>query len=155
MKRFCVLLVTVVFLAQLACNSGNQANAPANASANTSVQGPVSDTTAPATTNTAPNQSAPAQTAHSDQSDNLFPELVMSYSQLFTARMKNEQAKVESLLADDYRETTADGKVLNKAQVLAGLNPEKKFDTYSLDGLKSTANGDTGTVTGRASVTRE
>jgi len=78
----------------------------------------------------------------------------MLYSQLFTARMKNDKAKVESLLADDYKETTNDGKVITKAQVLADLSPDKKFDTYQLDNLKATTAGDTGTVTGRVSVMR-
>ena|SRR5437763_4511674 len=152
MKRICalVLLATIVFLSQLACNSSNQANAPANTSANTSVQGPVSDTATPST----PSQNAPAQTAQSKQDNNQFPELVMLYSQLFTARMKNDKAKVESLLADDYKETTNDGKVITKAQVLADLSPDKKFDTYQLDNLKATTAGDTGTVTGRVSVMR-
>ena len=76
----------------------------------------------------------------------------MLYSQLFTARMKGDKAKVESLLAEDYKETTGDGKVLNKSQVLATISPDKKFDSYSLDKLKSTVTGDTGVVTGHVSV---
>lgn len=76
----------------------------------------------------------------------------MLYSQLFTARMKGDQAKVEGLLADDYKETTADGKTLDKSQVLASISPDKKYDSYSLDDLKSTTTGETGVVTGRVEV---
>jgi hypothetical protein len=151
MKRVCILilLLAVICFSQLGCNSSNQANAPANT--NASVQ--VSDTKPSVTTNNAPN--APAQTTTGNRSNSSFPELAMIYSQLFTARMKNDRAKVESLLADDYKETTADGKVITKAQVLAELSPDKKYDTYTIDDLKSTMSGDTGTATGRASVVRE
>jgi hypothetical protein len=148
MKRICVviLLATVLSVSQLACSSGNQqANAPANANAPTIANQPP-------TANSNPNQNTVTQDkANPDK--NPFTELVMLYSQLFTARMKGDKAKVESLLADDYKETTADGKVLTKAQVLAAINDSKKADPFSMDDLKSTETGTTGTVTGRVSVT--
>lgn len=150
MKRICVVILLAMALSvlQLACSSGNQANANANTSVPVSTQ----TANAPATANTAPNQSTANPPSNAEANKDPFPELVMLYSQLFTARMKNDRAKAEGLLADDYKETTADGKVLSKAQVLAEIGPDKKFDSYSLDDLKSTVNGDTGTVTGRVSV---
>lgn len=150
MKRICLLLLaaTVLFLFQLACRSSNQANAPAN----TATQSRASNTTPPPGTDVVPNQNAAAPAASNAKPDSQFTELIMLYSQLFTARMKNDKAKVEGLLADSYKETTADGKALNKSQVLAEITPDKKVDTYTLDNLKSTAEGETGTVTGRATV---
>lgn len=155
MKRIYVvvlLLAVTLFLSQSACSSGNQTNS----NANTSVKNSTANTNAPASANTAPNQNATAQpgngNANANADDNPFSELVMLYSQLFTARMKGDKAKVESLLAEDYKETTADGKTLDKAQVLATISPDKKFDSYSLDDLKSTTKGDTGVVTGSVEV---
>lgn len=147
-----LLLATALFLSQSACSSGNQANS----NANTSVQNSTANTNAAATANAAPNRNATAQPGDANTNakadENPFSELVMLYSQLFTARMKGDQAKVESLLAEAYKETTADGKVLNKSQALATISPDKKFDSYSLDNLKSTVTGDTGVVTGHVSV---
>jgi hypothetical protein len=152
MKRIhvVVLLATVLSLSQLACSGGNQANAPANASTQNS-NTPILASNTANTANTAPT----SEPANSNASNDPFPELVMLYSQLFTARMKGDKAKVESLLADDYKETTADGKVLNRAQVLASINQDKKSNPFSLDDLKSTTNGDTGFVTGRVTLTTE
>jgi hypothetical protein len=155
--RVTILLATALCLSQLACSSGNQANAPANTSVQNSAPVPIAPATA---NNAAPNTGAantgspqaPANTANANTKDNPFTELVMLYSQLFTARMKGDKAKAEGLMADDYKETTEGGKVVNKAQVLADVSPDKKYDSYSLDDLKSTTNGDTGTVTGRVSV---
>jgi hypothetical protein len=152
MKRICAvfLLAIALSLSQLACSSGNQSNAPANnATQNSAAEAPASNTaTQPAINNTATANTQANTNANADP----FPELVMLYSQLFTARMKGDKAKAEGILADDYKETTGDGKVLNKAQALATISPDKKFDSYSLDDLKSTINGDTGTVTGKVSV---
>jgi hypothetical protein len=97
---------------------------------------------------------ASANQASAKNVESMAPDVVMQYSQLFTAEMKNDRAKVDSLLAANYRETTGDGKTLNKAAVLAQITPDRKLDTYSLDNVKSTGNGDTATVTGRASVIR-
>lgn len=157
MKRICaaILTLTALSLFQLACSSGNQATAPANtttqnSTAQTVAEQPANNAATPANGNT----SADAKPAtNTNANADPFPELVMLYSQLFTARMKNDRAKAETLLADDFKETTADGKVLNRAQVLAAISPDKKFDSYSLDDLKSNINGDTGTVTGRVTVT--
>jgi ketosteroid isomerase-like protein len=150
MKRICVvaLLAIVLSVSQLACSSGNQANA--NAPAKTAADNPIANTTATPTSN--PNQNT-VTTANANTDNNPFTELVMLYSQLFTARMKGDKAKVAGLLADDYKETTGDGKVLTKAQVLAGIDESKKSEPFSMDELKSTESGDTGTVTGRISVT--
>ncbi|HEX7997194.1 MAG TPA: nuclear transport factor 2 family protein [Pyrinomonadaceae bacterium] len=148
MKRICVtaLLATVLSVSQLACSSGNQqSNAPANTNAPTI-------TNSPATANNPTQNTATRETADNNDK-NPFTELVMLYSQFFTARMKGDKAKVEGLLADDYKETTADGKVLNKGQVLAAINDSRKADPFSMDNLKSNEAGDTGTVTGRVSVT--
>jgi hypothetical protein len=146
-----VVLATSAFLIQIGCKSTDTTNSPSGTSS------PPTGSASPGTTipNSTSDQSGKTQTANNKQTDSVFPELVMQYSQIFTAEMKNDQAKVDSLLASDYKETTGDGRTLNKAQVLAEIKPERKFDTYSLDGLKSTLNGDNGTVTGRASVTRE
>lgn len=144
MKRLYViaLLLPLLFLSQSACQSSNQPGA------NTSVQS--ANTAAPIPSNQ--NQPAPQRAANTNANNDPFPELVMLYSQLFTARMKGDKAKVENLLADDYRETTGDGKTLNKAQVLAAINDAKKSEPYSLDELKSNTSGDTGTVTARVTV---
>ena len=153
MKRISgvVFLATALFLSQSACSSGNQTN-----NTNTSVQNSTVNTNSPAAANAAPNRNATSQpgnaNANANVDENPFSELVMLYSQLFTARMKGDRAKVEGLLADDYKETTGDGKVLNKSQVLASISPDKKFDSYSLNDLKSTTTGDTGVVTGRVEV---
>jgi hypothetical protein len=146
------LLATALSLSLTACSSGNQANAPANtATQNSAAQVIPSNTaTQPAVNNATANAQSNANT-NSDP----FPELVMLYSQLFTARMKGDRAKAEGLLADDYKETTGDGKVLNKAQTLAAISEAQKTVPYSLDDLKSNINGDTGTVTGRVTVTPE
>src|ERR1700741_4730985 len=45
--------------------------------------------------------------------DKTFSDLMMLYGQLFTARSRNDTAKVNELLASDYAETTANGEVLN------------------------------------------
>lgn len=154
MKRIhgIILLATVLFLSQLACSSGNQANAPAstntqNAVAETKTPGAANVAASPATSNAPANANTGAK-----GKEDPFSELVLLSSQLFTARMKGDKAKAEGLLADDYKETTGDGKTLNKSQVLASISPDKKFDSYTLDNLKSTETGDTGTVTGNASV---
>lgn len=154
MKRICVviLLATALSLSQLACSSGNQANAPANTSVrNSAPTANAPAAPAPGAANTG-SAAAPPSTANANTNDNPFSELVMLYSQLFTARMKGDKAKAEGLLAEDYKETGEGGKVVNKAQVLSSISPDKKYDSYSLDDLKSTANGDTGTVTGRVSI---
>lgn len=146
--RVVVLLAIVFSFSQLACSSGNQANT--NTSAANSNAPVVSST--PATANN-PNQNTGTQ-ANANTAKDPFTELVLLYSQLFTARMKGNKEKVESLLADDYQETTGDGKTLNRAQVLASINESRKSDPFSMDDLKSTeSGGDTGTVTGRVSVT--
>jgi ABC-type transport system substrate-binding protein len=152
MKRINVvlLLAAAILLSQTACSTGNQTNSTAN----TATQNSTSNTTAPTTTPAAPsNQNAGTQAnASVSTANDPFSELVMLYSQLFTARMKGDRAKVESLLASDYKETTGDGKVLNKSQVLDTISPEKKYDSYTLDELKSTSAGDNGSVTGRVTV---
>jgi len=149
--RAALLLATTLLLTNLACKSGDQAQS----NANTPVKTGNVTVTSPVGPEGSANQGTADQKAAPNANENPFSELVMLYSQLFTARMKNDRAKVEGLLADDYKETTADGKVLTKAQVLSNINPNQKFDTYSLDDLKSTTNNDTGTVTGRVSVVRE
>lgn len=147
-----LLLAAALFLSQTACSSGNQANSTAN----TSAQNSTANANAPGAANAAPNQNATVQpgnaNANANADENPFSELVMLYSQLFTARMKGDKAKVEGMLADNYRETTGDGKTLNKSQVLASISPDKKFDSYSLADLKSNTTGDTGVVTGRVEV---
>ena len=150
MKKICVvaLLATVLSFSQLACSSGNQANANAPVNANT--PNPIANKTAQANAN--PNQNNTQANANTNDK-NPFTELVLLYSQLFTARMKGDKAKAEGLLADDYKETTGDGKTLTKAQVLASINESQKSDPFSMDNLKSTESGDTGTVTGHISVT--
>lgn len=146
--RVVVLLATALSLSQLACGGGNnQANAPANASTQNSNTPILASNTA--------NANPPARPANTNANNDPFPELVMLYSQLFTARMKGDKAKVENLLAEDYKETTGDGKTLNRAQVLASINQDKKSDPFSLDELKSTVNGDTGFVTGRVTITTQ
>jgi hypothetical protein len=149
MKRICVVILLAIALSvsQLACSSGNQANVTANANAQT----PRADTTATPGSN--PNQNTVTKENANTADKNPFTELVMLYSQLFTARMKGEKAKVEGLLADDYKETTGDGKVLTRAQVLASINDSQKAVPFSMEDLKSTETGETGTVTGRVAVT--
>ncbi|MDX6695936.1 MAG: hypothetical protein QOF02_3539 [Blastocatellia bacterium] len=137
-----------LLLSQLACSSGNQANVPANtATVNAAAEAPANTATQPAVNNA----NAGAQ-ANANTNNDPFPELVMLYSQLFTARMKGDKAKLEGLLADDYKETTGDGKVMTKAQTLATVSEAQKATPYSLDDLKSTVNGDTGTVTGKVTI---
>jgi len=150
MKRICALLLpaTIILLGQYSCSSSNSNNAPANTS---SAAQQVSDSPMVNKPNTMPSP-APSQ-AGAKNADSMIPDLVMQYSQLSTAEMKNDRAKVDSLLAANYQET-GDGKTLNRAAVLAQITPDRKFDTYSIDNVKSTMNGDTGTVTGRGSVTR-
>ncbi|HEX8493799.1 MAG TPA: nuclear transport factor 2 family protein [Pyrinomonadaceae bacterium] len=146
------LLAAALFLSQSACGGGNQTNS----NANTSVQNSTANTNAPAKESAASNENTKTQpgnaNANASTDENPFTELVMLYSEMFTARMKGNRAKVESLLAEDYRETTGDGKTLNKSQVLETISPDKKYDSYSLDKLKSTTTGDTGVVTGHVSV---
>lgn len=146
--RVAILLATALSLSQLACSGGNQANAPANVSTQNSNTPVLASNTANSNPTTKP-------AANTNPNNDPFPELVMLYSQLFTARMKGDKAKVESLLAEDYKETTGDGKVLNRAQVLASISQDKKSDPFSLDELKSTVNGDTGFVTGRVTLTTQ
>jgi hypothetical protein len=149
--RIVILLAAAISLSQLACSSGNQTNAPANVAP----ERPAANMNAPASAGGPPNQStAPPSTNNNSSNDNPFSELVMLYSQMFTARMKGDKAKVDGLLAPDYKETTGDGKTLNKAQVLASVTQDMK-KPFGLDNLKSTMNGDTATVTGRASITEE
>ena len=151
MKKIFMLLLaaTMILVGQYGCSSSNSNNQAANQS---SAAQQVSNSPLANKPNTMPSP-APNQ-ASANNGESLAPDVVMQYSQLFTAEMKNDRAKADSLLAADYQETTADGKTLNKAAVLAQLTPDRKFDTYSLDNVKSTLNGDTGTVTGRASVIR-
>jgi hypothetical protein len=150
MKRLCfvALLATALSVSQLACSTGNQANANAPTSAN--AQNPIANTSVPPASNSTQN-TAPPNANTGDK--NPFTELVMLYSQFFTARMKGDRAKVEGLLADDYKETTGDGRTLSKAQVLAAINDSQKSTPFSLEDLKSTETGDTGTVTGRVAIT--
>lgn len=147
-----LLLATALFFSQSACSGGNQTNS----NANTSVQNSTANTNASAKDSAAPNQNATAQPGNSNTNantdNNPFTELVILYSQLFTARMKGDKAKVESLLASDYKETTGDGKTLNRSQVLETISPDKKYDSYTLNDLKSTTTGDTGVVTGRVEL---
>jgi hypothetical protein len=149
MKRICiVILLALTFsLSQLACSTGNQANT--NAPSNVFTEKPA---TSPIPPN---NVNVPMPSGSVDPSSSASMELVMAYGQWFSARMGGERAKAEGLIADDYKETTSDGKVLNKSQVLADISPEKKSDTYTLDSLKSTINGDTGTLTGPVTVVRQ
>lgn len=154
MKRICfvVLLATALSVSQLACSSGNQTNqANANVPASANAQNPIANTSATPGSN--PNQNTGPQANANTSDKNPFTELVLLYSQLFTARMKGDKAKVEGLLADDYKETTGDGKTLTKAQVLASINESQKSTPFSLDDLKSTESGDTGTVAGRVTIT--
>jgi hypothetical protein len=144
--RLVILLAAAISLAQLACSSGNQTNTTANVAP----EKPVASANVPAPESGAP----PAANSNSNANANPFSELVMLYSQMFTARMKGDKAKVDGLLAPDYKETTGDGKTLNKSQVLASVSQDMK-KPFGLDNLKSTMNGDTGTVTGRASITEE
>lgn len=148
MKRICVviLLATALSLSQLACSSGNAPAANAN---NPNEKVFTSTANAPGTANTGPT----VLPSNANATNDPFPELVMLYSQLFTARMKGDKAKVEGLLADDYKETTGDGKTLSKAQVLSSINLNQKDTPFQLDDLKSTITGETGTVTGRVTIT--
>lgn len=151
MKRICALLLLAALLSfsQLACSSGNNPSTNANAPANTS--GTFSSTNNPGTANTGP--TVPPATANANSADGGgFTELVMFYGQYFGLRMKGDKAKIEGMLADDYKETTGDGKTLTKTQVLAAMSQPKKYETYTLDDLKSTTAGETGTVTGRVTV---
>ena len=145
-------LATALFLSQSACSSGNQTTSDAN----TYVRQPNANTNSPAKESVVSNQNATAPTgnanANASTDKNPFTELVMLYSQLFTARMKGDKAKVESLMAENYKETTGDGKTLNKSQVLATISPDKKYDSYTLNDLKSTVTGDSGVVTGRVDL---
>ena len=150
-KIFMLLLpATIILVGQYSCSSSKPNNAPANQS---SAAQPVSESPATNNPNTMPSPASPNQTS-TKTVESVAPEVVMQYTQLFTAEMKNDRAKADNLLAANYQETTGDGKTLNKAAVLAQLTPDRKFDTYSLDNVKSTLNGNTGTVTGRASVIR-
>ena len=150
-KIFMLLLpATIILVGQYGCSSSNSNNAPVNHS---SAAQQASDSPATNNPNTMPSPASPKQTS-AKTVESVAPDVVMQYSQLFTSEMKNDRAKVDSLLAANYQETTGDGKTLNKAAVLAQLTPDRKFDTYSLDNVKSTLNGNTGTVTGRASVIR-
>ncbi len=149
MKRINVVisLAAALFLSQTACSSGNQTNSTIN----TATQNSTSNTNAQPPT--AQNQNAITQSSSNANTGNdTFTELVMLHSELFTARMKGNREKVESLLADDYKETTGDGKVLNKSQVLASISPDKKYDSFTQDEFKSTMTGDTGVVTGHVVV---
>lgn len=151
MKKICALflLATAVSLSQLGCSSGNQTTTNANAPNNTS--GTFSSTNNPGTANTGP--TVPPATANANNADSGgLTELVMFYGQYFGIRMKGDKAKAEGMLADDYKETTGDGKTLTKAQVLAAMSQPKKFETYTLDDLKTNTAGDTGTVTGHVTV---
>lgn len=152
MKTISILLLpaTIILVGQWGCSGSNSNNPPANQSP--TVQ-QVSDSPVTDKSNTMPSP-APTNQASAKNVESVVPDVVMQYSQLFTADMKNDRAKVDSLLAANYRETTGDGKTLNKAAVLAQITPDRKLDTYSLDNVKSTVNGDTATVTGRASVVR-
>lgn len=155
MKKICVviLLATAFSLSQLACSSGNQTstNVNANANAPTNTSGTFSSTNNPGTANTGP--TAPPAAANANTADSGgFTELIMFYGQYFGIRMKGDKEKAEGMLADDYKETTGDGKTLTKAQVLTAMSQPRKYETYSLDDLKSNATGDTGTVTGRVTV---
>ena len=151
MKRINVViaLAAALFLSQTACSSGNQTNSTAN----TATQNSTANTNAPAQPPTPQNQNAGTQAIGNANTDNNpFSELVMLHSELFTARMKGNREKVASLLADDYKETTGDGKVLNKSQVLASISPDKKYESYTQDEFKSNVRGEAGVVTGRITV---
>ena len=148
--RTLLLPATITLMGVYGCSSSNSNNTPANQSPPSER---VSDSPMANKPNTMPSPVSPNQASNTTV-ESVVPDLIMQYSQLFTADMKNDRAKVDGLLAADYHETTGDGKTLNKAAVLAQITPDRKVDTYSLDNVKSAVNGDTGTVTGHASVMR-
>lgn len=161
MKRICVAILTLAALSlfQLACSSGNQTTAPANTTTQNSTtqtvaEQPANNATQPANANAPASVTKPTANANAGD-DDPFPELVMLYSQLFTARMKGDKSKVEGLLADDFKEMTGDGKTLNKQQVLEAVNDNRKAVPYQLDDLKAKTTGDSGTVTARVTITEE
>ena len=149
MKRNSViaLLFILLLISQFSCKSDqSNANTPQQ-QANVTMPSPNAETA---------NQNLPASTAgkaDASKTDSMIPELVEVYSKIFTARMKGDKETVAPLLADDYKGATPEGKAENKSQVLASISPDKKPEMWSLDDLKSTVNGDTGSVTGKVSVT--
>lgn len=149
MKRNSVIAFVFVLLlmSQFSCKSDqSNANAPQQ-QANVTMPSPNAETA---------KQNLPGSTAgqtEGNKNDSMIPELVEVYSKIFTARMKGDKDTVAPLLGDDYKGATPEGKAENKSQVLASISPDKKPEMWSLDDLKSTVNGDTGTVTGKVSVT--
>jgi ketosteroid isomerase-like protein len=91
------------------------------------------------------------------QSSNDEPEILKIHASLDEAFMKKDIAVFERVFADDYFMSSASGKLLNRAELLADLRKEMAGTEYKMlsaatDSLKAKTSGNMGFVTGNWST---
>lgn len=82
-------------------------------------------------------------------------ELAQLEKEYLDARMRNDRAVVERILADDFVSTDSGGQVGDKAYVLAHVNVTPggmEFKALEIDDVKVRVYGDTAVMTGRRTV---
>ena len=81
--------------------------------------------------------------------DALLTELKDTEGKITEANIKGDKPTLERLLNDDYVAVAADGKVYNKAQTLASMEPAEGVASWSIDGARLLTYGkDSATLTG-------
>lgn len=156
MNRVLLYVFAAALAAQVGCSKSNQTNPNAPAAANSNVQ--ANTATAPVDKTQPPNLPAGtiAQTNQKNPTTGAPPanmgdmSLEMLASDFHAALLQGRKAQLETMLADSYKGTQADGSVVNKQQLLASLKESQQM--FTLNANKPDVKGDTATVTGTFSL---
>lgn len=81
--------------------------------------------------------------------ETLLNELKDAEGKMTEANIKGDKTTLDRMLSDDYVAIAADGKVYNKAQTLASMEPADSVTSWSIDGARLLSYGkDAATLTG-------